>query len=172
MTSRRQPKQNERFFCVFWFEDSEVVFAAESEPISVAQARQCGGCDCGGKNGVFLKELGVMWHLTDEIAVSKYPSTQIHCQSCQIQEPITYPGPRGREDRSPRHMVFLVRNNEDLLLQVRLWKSGQKFLRTVRTKHGDIAVFRKKPLEVEPALLTCPHCKQSIEVMVKESYSN
>lgn len=113
-----------------------------------------------------------MWHLTDGIAVSKYPSTEIHCQSCQIQEPITYPGPRGRQDRSPRHMVFLVRNNEDLLLQVRLWKSGQKLLRTVRTKHGDIAVFRKKALEVEPAVLTCPHCKQSIEVTVKERYSN
>ncbi len=170
MATHRQPKGKERFFCVFWFEDSDVVFAAESEPISVTKARQLGGCDCGGKNGVFLKERGVMWHLTDEIAVSKYPSSQIHCQSCQIQEPITYPGPRGRERRTARHMAFLVHSNEDLLLQVRLWKSGQKLLRTVRTKHGDIAVYRKKALETEPAVLICPHCKQSIEVTLKENH--
>lgn len=136
------------------------------------KARQSGGCGCGGTHGVFLKDRGPMWHLTDGIAVSKYPSTEIHCQSCQIQEPISYPGPRGRQDSSPRHMVFLVRSNEDLLLQVRLWKSGQKLLKTVRTKYGDIAVFRKKALNVEAAVITCPHCKQSIEVTVRERQSS
>ena len=65
-------------------------------------------------------------------------------------------------------MGFLVRSNEDLLLQVRLWKSGQKLLKAVKTKQGDIAVFRKKALDVEPAVLTCPHCKQSIELTVGE----
>jgi len=85
-----------------------------------------------------------------------------------IKEPITFSGPRGRQCKTSWGMLFLVKNNQDLLLQVKLWKSGQKLLRVVRTKYGEVTVFRKKAPEIESCLLTCPHCKQSIEVAVKE----
>lgn len=168
MVSQRKPKADETFFYVFWFEDGDIAFASPVDPISVSNAKRCGGCRCSEERTVCFKERGVSWLLSDRIVVDNKPSNEIHCQACLIKEPITVMGPRGRERRTSRSMLFLVKDNQDLLLQVKLWKSGHKLLRLVRTKYGAVPVFRKKAPEVESCLLTCPHCKQSIEVAVRE----
>jgi len=172
MVSQREPKEDETFFYVFLFEDSDIAFASPVDPISVSKAKRIGGCRCSDGRGICFKERGVSWLVTDGIVVDKKPSNEIHCQACLIKERITIKGPRGREDTTSRSMLFLVKDNQDLLLQVKLWKSGQRVLRVVRTRYGEVPVFRKKAPEVESSLLTCPQCKQSIEVTVKERPPN
>ncbi|MFN8658147.1 MAG: hypothetical protein U0105_17555 [Candidatus Obscuribacterales bacterium] len=172
MVTQRKPKADETFFYVFWFEEDEIAFASPVDPISVATAKKCGGCRCSEERGVCFKERGVSWLLSDKIVVSNRPTAEIICQTCLIQEPITVPGPRGRQWRTHRSMLFLVKDNEDLLLQVKLWKSGHKRLRVARTKYGEVTVLSKRALQVEIGLFKCPHCKHSIEVTLKESHSN
>jgi len=172
MVSQRKPKADETFFYVFWFEDSDNAFASPVDPISVSKAKKCGGCRCSEERGVCFKERGVSWLLADKIVVDNKPSNEIICQGCLIKEPITIIGPRGRERTTSRSMLFLVKDNQDLLLQVKLWKSGHKLLRVVSTKYGDVTVLNKRALQAEIGLFKCPHCKQSVEVTVKESHSN
>jgi len=168
MVSQRKTKAAETFFYVFWFEESDTAFASPVDPISAAEGKRCGGCRCSEDSSLYFKERGISWVLSDRIVVNNRPTNEIICQACSIEEPVTYMAPGGRGPRTCHTMVFLVKDNQDLLLQVKLWKSGQKLLRTVRTKYGEVAVFRKKAPEVEACLLTCPHCKQSIEVTVTE----
>jgi|GEM_PF-2993516 hypothetical protein len=168
MVNQRKTKTDETFFYVFWFEDSDRAFASPVDPISVATAKRYGGCRCSEETGVCFKERGVSWLLSDRIVVDNKPSNEIHCQACLIKEPITVIGSRGRESRTSRSMLFLVKDNQDLLLQVKPWKSGHKLLRLVRTKYGDVSVLNKKALQVESGLIRCPHCKESIEVTAKQ----
>jgi len=171
MVSQRKPKADETFFYVFWFEDSGTTFASPVDPISVATAKRCGGCRCSEERGVFFKERGVSWLLSDKIVVDNKPTNETICQACLIKEPVTLTGPRGRMSTTSRSMLFLVKDNQDLLFQVKLWKSGHNLLRVVRTRYGEVAVLSKKGLQVESGLIRCPHCRESIEVTVKESYS-
>lgn len=172
MVRQRKSKADETFFYVFWFDDSDTAFATPVDPITVATAKRCGGCRCSEETGVCFKERGVMWLLSNRIVIDDKPSNEIHCQACLIKDPITVIGPRGRESRTSNSMLFLVKDNQDLLLQVKLWQSGQRLLRAVRTKYGEVPVFRKRAPEIENCSLTCPHCKQSIEVTLKENHSN
>ncbi|MBY0357966.1 MAG: hypothetical protein K2W82_08195 [Candidatus Obscuribacterales bacterium] len=172
MVSQRKPKTDETFVYVFWFEDSGMAFASPVDPISVAMAKRCGGCRCSEETGVCFKERGVGWLLSDKIVVDNKPSNEIICQACLIQEPVTVIGPRGRERKTSRSMLFLVKDNQDLLLQVKLWKSGHRLMKVVRTKYGEVTVLNKRALQAEIGLFKCPHCEQPIEVTLKERHSD
>jgi len=77
MVNQRKSKADETFFYVFWFEDSDTAFASPVDPVSVANAKRCGGCRCSEERGVCFKERGVSWLLSDKIVVDKRPSNEI-----------------------------------------------------------------------------------------------
>jgi hypothetical protein len=164
--SSRLRKAGETFVYVNWHEDEDRIYGSPVDPISLAQAKTDGLCRCSEQKGVFFKERGVAWRLTDRIEVLSIPSNEIYCKACMLTEPVTYPGPRGRTWTCPRTMLFLVKSNEDLLFQVKLWKSGHKLLETVRTKYGEIAVLSKRMPDGVDYVLRCPHCNKGIVLAV------
>ncbi|MBX9690907.1 MAG: hypothetical protein K2Z81_00875 [Cyanobacteria bacterium] len=164
--SRRWRKTDETFVLVNWQEDEDKVWAGPLDPISVGQAKSYGGCRCCGRKGVFFKERGVSWRLEERVIVESIPTNEIYCRACLLKESVTYPGPRGRTWTSPHTMLFLVKSNEDLLFQVKLWKSGHKLMEPVVTKYGEVAVLSKRMPDGVDYMLRCPHCNKGIVLAV------
>jgi hypothetical protein len=63
-------------------------------------------------------------------------------------------------------MLILATDAEDLLFQVKLWKSGHKLLTTVRTRYGKAIVLSKRMPDGVDYLLRCPHCNKGIVLAV------
>lgn len=166
MGKRAQPADG-TFFHVHGYESGYV--AVPMDLISRAEARRDDGCVfCETTTGVFFKERGAAWTLAERIVVDKWVSSSTICSACLISDPIpvTYIGPRGREWTSTLTMLILAKDTEDLLFQVKLWKSGHRLLTTVRTKYGEVLVLSKRMPDGVDYVLRCPHCNKGIVLAV------
>jgi hypothetical protein len=166
MATRTKKLQAGTFFFVSSFDDYGIS-ATPMDPVSAAQAKRCD--DCGERKGVLFLDRGQWWKLEEKI--TRFASSRCtRCNNCMMEnlEPVYFHKARSGElMNTGRHILMFAKDEADLLLQVKLWNSGQKLIKPVRTKYGEVAVFAKqKSPDWDDYVMRCPHCKKGIALTV------